>query len=304
MDSSVAVRNGDSACWVLNLDAEEELAVGGTYRSSRRTREAVASHAQRATRLLGPGDVWLRVDREAPPHPLPRRGRCWCPTPSALALLADHGIAAPPAPTASVLRRVSHRSFYLALGGGAPGARYVTSESELQHRLARPGETAWVLKRPYGAAGRHQRRVGSRLSGGDRQWLAASLRRDGLVAEPLLVLRREFALHGLLGPGGDLTVGDPCVQEVDARHTWVESRLAEEGDLSAVERAQLLGAAQTAARALAEAGYFGPFGIDAYRWEDSCGNSHFAALGELNARFTMGFAVGMSRRSWRALEGA
>ena len=48
------------------------------------------------------------------------------------------------------------------------------------------------------------------------------------------------------------------------------------------------------ARALASAGYFGPFGIDAHRYELE-GKSGFCALSEINARYTMGFVTGFPR---------
>jgi hypothetical protein len=45
------------------------------------------------------------------------------------------------------------------------------------------------------------------------------------------------------------------------------------------------------------AGYFGPFGIDAYRYRS--GREHgFCSLSEINARFSMGFVVGFPRPVW------
>ena len=44
------------------------------------------------------------------------------------------------------------------------------------------------------------------------------------------------------------------------------------------------------AEALAAAGYRGPFGLDAYVWEDG-GEGELVALSEINARYTMGWRV-------------
>jgi hypothetical protein len=53
-----------------------------------------------------------------------------------------------------------------------------------------------------------------------------------------------------------------------------------------VEEARRVGAA------LRANGYWGPFGIDAYEYRDKHGEGHFQPRSELNARYSMGFAVG------------
>jgi hypothetical protein len=45
--------------------------------------------------------------------------------------------------------------------------------------------------------------------------------------------------------------------------------------------------------ALFMAGYHGPFGIDAFAWQDAQGTRRFQPLSEINARFSMGFGFGM-----------
>jgi hypothetical protein len=45
---------------------------------------------------------------------------------------------------------------------------------------------------------------------------------------------------------------------------------------------------------LVKADYFGPFGIDGYRYTLD-GASDFCALGEINARYTLGFVTGFPR---------
>jgi hypothetical protein len=50
------------------------------------------------------------------------------------------------------------------------------------------------------------------------------------------------------------------------------------------------------AEALIRAGYFGPFGIDGYRWKDEHGTLRFNPRTDINARYSMGWAVGMGSR--------
>jgi hypothetical protein len=70
--------------------------------------------------------------------------------------------------------------------------------------------------------------------------------------------------------------------------------LARTGELLPVEQRQLFDAAEQTAAALAAAGYFGPFGIDGYRYSLGDGNA-ICALSEINARYSMGFVTGFPR---------
>jgi hypothetical protein len=84
------------------------------------------------------------------------------------------------------------------------------------------------------------------------------------------------------------------VQQVTERGVFRSVRLAEHSELAAGELGTLLDSAEAVAKRLLAAGYFGPFGIDAYRYQRD-GESGFCALSEINARYTMGFAVGFPR---------
>jgi phosphoribosylaminoimidazole carboxylase (NCAIR synthetase) len=192
-----------------------------------------------------------------------------------------------------VLRRVSHRSFDLELGGGAPGALYLRDAAELERALAERRGAAWLFKRPYGFAGRGQRRI-AEPSADDRRWLADGLRLGGLLGEPWLELERELSLHGSVARDGAVRLGRPCVQRVDRWRAWLATEPLDPGDLSSAWRSELENAAERAAEALFRAGYFGPFGIDAYIWRTPAGGRALNALGELNARYTMGYPVGMA----------
>jgi hypothetical protein len=84
------------------------------------------------------------------------------------------------------------------------------------------------------------------------------------------------------------------VQQVSERGVFRGVRLVEPGEISDAERGALQERAELTSKSLIRAGYFGPFGIDAYRYEGD-GGSGFCALSEINARYTMGFSVGFPR---------
>ena len=85
-------------------------------------------------------------------------------------------------------------------------------------------------------------------------------------------------------------------QHCDARGAWISSeRLgAAEGPRSLVPEAERVAAA------LSAAGYFGPFGVDAYTYRVRSGDGTTEALqprSEINARYTMGFAASRGERN-------
>jgi hypothetical protein len=286
--------------WLFNLDAELELArAGGPYQTPLRVAQALAPMLERARALMAPGDASL--DPLAPPRRVatasgatsgePPLGVAWCPTPSALERLARAGAELPHSPSVAVLRRVNHRRFAIELGGGAPGARFVSDEGVLAETLAEPWG-AWLFKRAYGFAGRGQRRIIGAPSPDDRRWLADSLRLGGFVAEPWLELVRELGIHGLIDDSGRFALGRICVQETNQYRAWVSTRVARPEDLSPSQASQLFARAEAVASALIDAGYFGPFGLDAYLFGTRSGNTELNPLSELNARYSMGFAIG------------
>jgi len=284
--------------WVFNLDAEIELGQSANgYQSPRRVLDAIAPLLPAARRLMAPGDACLEEaqndgvgERVLRTPRTPWLGAAWCPTPSALRRLARAGAELPPCPSPEVLRRVTHRRFYLELGGGAPGARYVSDEAELGATLNE--RRVWLFKRPYGFAGRGQRRIPLAPSKDDRRWLADGLRLGGLLAEPWLQLAGELAIHGLLDAHGRLALGDVCLQKTNDYRAWVETRRAAPDELPPADVARLRQHAVTVGEALSGAGYFGPFGIDAYYFESSSSTLALNPLGEVNARYTMGFPIG------------
>lgn len=275
--------------WVLNLDAELEL-LRPTYTPDAKLLAQLERHALGSHSLLGPEDVRVGA---ASRGLVAYTGRAWCPTPRAVAALAAAGAKPEPYPAVDVLRRVNHRLFAHELGGGLPQREYVRTRSELEALLA-CGKRPWLLKRPLSFAGRGQLRAYGELSVKDWSWVDASFRCDGLLVEPLVSPTLEVSVHGFIWPDGSHELGRICLQDVSPRGVFRGIRLAAHSELESAEQSALNEQAERAARALTLAGYFGPFGIDGYRFELD-GRRGFCALGEINARYTMGFAAGFPR---------
>ncbi len=273
--------------WVLNLDAELELAAGGAYTASAGVRRAMEAARAALRRALPPADVVLDLDEEARARGL--EGRCWCPTPRALARLALAGARVPDAPASEVLVRANERGFGFAIEH-LEGALRCASERDAIAAVEREGR--WIVKRGLAFAGRGQRRIdGAAISDGDRAWILAGLRGGAVYVEPRVEIDLEVALHGLVRRDGSVERGAPAIQVVE-HGAWRESRLALAGELASDEEARLSAAFDRVSEALVELGYFGPFGVDAFRHGDG-----FCALSEVNARYTMGWGVGMG--GWR-----
>ena len=131
--------------------------------------------------------------------------------------------------------------------------------------------------------------------------MRAGLSEGGVQIEPDVTIVAEFAIHGLLGPAGALTLGPVVKQHCDARGAWVSSERLAVGHAPAHAPASLASEAERVAAALSAAGYFGPFGVDAYtyrvrRFANASDMERDGAIAlqprsEINARYTMGFAA-------------
>lgn len=277
--------------WVLNLDAELELSrLNFEYVPRTKLTAQLAEHGRASRALLGPNDALIEPGRHYSEGLL---GRAWCPTPRALGALARAGIPAEPHPDALTLRRVNHRLFAHELGGGLPEQQYFSERAPLE-ALLRRAERRWLCKRPLAFAGRGQMRFYGPITDKQWSWLDVSLAQDGLIVEPLVSPELEVSLHGFIRQRGEFELGRICVQEVSERGVFRGLRLAKPGELEAHESESLEKQGVRVAEALRGAGYFGPFGIDGYRYELD-GSRGFCALGEINARYTMGFVVGFPR---------
>jgi hypothetical protein len=294
---------GPSA-WVLNLDAERELEKPDAHTPSAKTLQRMPDLLRVLMPLLRPGDVVLSGHdvlsevaagggRAANARYL---GRAWCPTPRALQRLVETGATPVAAPSLSVLRRVNHRRFTAELGQMLPGARYVGNLDELSAVVATESPTGqWLVKRPFGFAGRGRRCLAQGLVDPSAlDFIEASLRAgEGLQVEPWVERIADYAWHGFLSQIGTVTLGEPTRQVCDDTGAWMQTDLAL--DLDADLRSELHASARLVAEALIDAGYFGPFGIDAYQWRDGA-SVRFNARSEINARYSMGWATGMQGR--------
>ncbi|MEZ4256637.1 MAG: hypothetical protein R3A78_13165 [Polyangiales bacterium] len=276
-----------ATAWVLNLDAEDELRTRGPYTPSADLRALVEAHADGAARaVFEPGDV--RVDARTAGSVAGLPGNAWCPTPSALGALRAAGARVPDAPSIDVLRAVNDRAFSAALGQTLDGSMFVRAQTDA---LVACDGGRWLFKRAFSHAGRGRRRVRGEPTPADCAWIAASLREGhGLQVEPWVEVTDEFAVHGVIEPGGAWRLRGLVAQRVAPTGAWVGARPVDGGDLVADERAALVGEGERVAAALAAAGYFGPFGVDAFRYRDGV-HTRFQPRSEINARYTMGWAA-------------
>lgn len=286
---------GPRSAWLLNLGAEIELedprrSIGAD------TRARLPNLTEKLQGLVPPGDLILFGEENETGLADGYLGRAWLPTPRALMALARAGATRMPAPEFEVLREANDRRFSLRLGATLPGQRVVTTIEEVAEALAQPSPRGnWLLRRPHGFAGKGRRRVRpDEVMTVARTWIQASLRHHGaLVVEPWVERVADFGLHGFVSSAGTVILGEPTVQAMTEEGTWVETRRLRSGELGRDEAYSLITAAKAAGDALARAGYFGPFGIDAFRWRDENGKLHWNPRCEINARYSMGWAIGM-----------
>lgn len=279
--------------WLLNLDAELELSDPKHYAPSPALAERIEALVPRMTQLLARDDLIVERDGDLSTA---AEVLAFCPTRSAAARLAKAGLAAPEAPPMSVLCHVNSRAFCAALGQTLPGAAYVCDLADLERVLSGPRpDLGWLLKRDFGFAGRERRRVlEATLDVSSLGFARRSFARgQGLQVEPWCPPTHDFALHGYVFRTGKLLLGEPLAQHTDARGSWLGSRALARGALADAEYAALTQATREAGRALAAAGYFGPYGCDAFRYLDVNGEPAFQPRSEINARFSMGYPRGL-----------
>lgn len=283
--------NPGPRAWLLNLDAELELRKPQRYHPTRATLAACRSFEQQARALLAPGDVV--VDRGSIKDSLTAKGYqgvAWCPTPSALAFLERAGAFPPAAPPLSCLQQVNNRRFHASLGQVLPDARFVASSEEARELLSRPTTSGWMVKRGFGFAGRGNRRFPPNPTADDWRWLEHALVDGGVQIEPWFQILLEVSLHGYLSTNGELQLGIPCTRNGADSYCYVRAQDA--SSLPPDETTALREQVARVGQALHGAGYFGPFGIDAFRYRSGSGVA-FNARSEINARYTLAYAVGM-----------
>lgn len=280
--------------WLLNLEAPDEVADPTGRVPARldpaRVREVMALFFD----LVAPEDEIL--DEPALQGAVASNGpisavQAFWPTPSALARIAALGLQPPPAPAFSVLRRVEDRAFCAELGHTLPGAAFARDMPALRACLAQPSFTGThVIKRAFSFAGREQRRVRDGvLDDSTLGFCERSFERgEGVQVEPWVMRLADFSLHGYLTRGGTLLTGEPRQQRCDPMGRFLGMQ-GDAPDLGTEEAQSLRDEAARTGAALRAAGYFGPFGIDAFRYTGPGAAPAWNPRCEINARFTMGY---------------
>lgn len=318
--------------WILNLDAEHELEAQRSYAPNRRL-ISIVEHSRKQlwnapTPLVQPGDLVLadastepailaspnakvaclrtaatgRVERvELARGQLAHyRGRAWLPTPRARTVLRALGVAHATVPAAETLRQVNARDFAVAVRAQLTHAGFVkrvaSSLEQALEELARPAALGWLVRRRFGAAGRGRRRIHAvePPSAAELAWLTASLRSGPLVIEPWVAITTEFTRSGHITESGELLISAPCFQATSATGAWTHTEGARRGEIGREDDECLSAALEAAGRDLQAAGYFGAFGIDAFRYRDEAGVERLNPLSEINARYTMDLALAMN----------
>ena len=283
--------------WLLNLDADEELAHGSRWRRPPELDARIAELVPRMTMLLRSEDVILPSGAALAPD---LTVLTFCPTPSALARVLSLGARARFEVPYDLLRQVNGRGFCASLGQTLPHATYVCAMPELEAAIRAPSPTGtFLLKREFSFAGRERRQArNGELDASTRGFAARSFARgEGIQVEPWLTLAGDFALHGFLLPGGRWLAGPLVTQICDGQGRWVTSQLAAAGALAQHELLALELELERVARALGDLGYVGPFGVDAFRYLGANGQPAFQPRSEINARFTMGYPRDLLERA-------
>ncbi|HWN70390.1 MAG TPA: hypothetical protein VNM90_22270 [Haliangium sp.] len=183
-----------------------------------------------------------------------------------------------------------------ALGCRLPGSAVIDSLAGLRAHLATldlDPDHGWVLKAPFSASGRLRvRRRGRDLDADIATRIERLLTRFGaLCFEPWMERLLDLGCLGMIEDADTWRILPPHRLETD--HAGVFRGIAVDPDASWLapdERDAVARAANGAARALARAGYRGPFGIDGFVYRRA-GERALQPMCEINARLSFGFVA-------------
>jgi len=273
--------------WLLNLDADLELQDPATYRDTALPAERLLELQSRVFDLVGPDDVVLDAGAVTDVDLV----QAFCPTPTALARIEALALSPPDAPSLSVLCRVNHRRFCADVGQALPYAAFIDDLLVLEQHIAQPSPSGtYVIKRAYSFAGRDQRRVHDGvLDASTRGFCERSFRRkEGVQVEPWVERLADYSKHGYITREGVLSIGTTREQRIDPMGRF-QHMLPNAITITDFENTTLTEQVTLVGNALHAAGYFGPFGIDAFRYKLPDGAVALNPRCEINARFTMGY---------------
>ena len=295
-----------TTAWLFNLDAERELAAyrtgapprGPGAPARRRMQEAVERLRRPVDEggLLGPEDVVLGDDPGGRGGlPEGSRARAWCPTPQARESFAGRGLelAGPPV---EVLIAANARETFAGLDP-LPGAMVASSLTELREAVERPGlprsglgssdRAAWVLRSSLCCAG-GSRMIAEAWGGHVLRWGAAALLEGPVEIQPFVDVLDEYSLHGWIDEQGGVLCGAPL--------RWKSGSSGDgPGEVPALTEqglGRLIECGAEVGSSLAGLGYFGPFGVDAFRWSGPDGAQTLQVATDINARLTFQFSRG------------
>ncbi len=214
-----------------------------------------------------------------------------------------------PPPDPSIVRFLNHRRTSLELahkiGTGLPQSGMVRSLSEIESRVVRLKDVAeedatprWVVKTPFSAAGRDRIIGAGAFRPHESKRIAKWLEMHGeLSFEPWVDRRADFGMVALSAPApnADRILGSHRLR-VDGRGGfrgihWIAGENRAPG-IEDDEFDQLTQALASTLQLAKSGGYFGPIGIDAWRYASTNQDrTNFQALGEINARMTFGLVA-------------
>ncbi len=272
---------------VSNLDFEYEWAarqMGRGWRAPSAVRK-VTRRWSHVMRIVAPeAEVWSWPEAE---ELAPGEGSAvavWGWTPAVVEALEAKGVSFK-APPLEVVGEVNDKCFShgveKALEMALEGACLVSDEAQCQE-AAKVMAGPWVLKHPWGVAGRQQRRGEGAVPEEVLRWAARWWAQGGqMVMEPRVDIEEEWSLHFQVGDTGIEEVGQARLL-CDGRGTF---RGVEVGELRVDGEA--LEGARRAAEMVAERGYRGPLGIDGMKgWVGQ--ERVVRAVTEINARWSFG----------------
>jgi hypothetical protein len=188
-------------------------------------------------------------------------------------------------------KHVNDRRFALAiaaeLGIALPGARAIGSLDELDDHLARAQMPVWVCKAAWTSAGRDRCwGEGAAIAGESRAHIARMLARCGaVVVEPWLDRAGDFGACATVDRDGRVIALPRHVLYVDPGGRFA-SIWVYEAKIPIYDR--VVATVEAVGRALAHAGYAGPFGIDGFTYFVDDDRELLHPLCEINARYTFG----------------
>lgn len=279
--------SGAERGWLLNLDAELELAQGRNYSPTRRTLELVERQREKCAALTGTAPVFLgsetgdadtlaRISFVVP----------WCPTWRAYRFADRLGLPLVALASPELVRDLTSRRHLVASPfEPVPERSYFHDLETLENFLAaRRLPSRLRVKREISSQGRAQRVVSVPPGDEDRRFLRHAFQRGGVLVEPEVTVEDEFSLHGML-LDGEVRWGEPCVQTTNER--GAPRSIVRATALASDPRATLRADGERVAAFLEERGYEGPFGVDFL-----LGAEGRLQLSEVNPRFTLGWATG------------